>query len=165
MKKAFKILIKIFLSIMIIHLFLNNFIVYNKTDSLKKGIYFVLPTNKENIKVGDIVLFDMPENLDKFVHERKYIDDSCHTFLKKVGALTGAKIENKNNILFINDEAVGKIFLKDVLEKDLPQITNLIVSENCFFPIGTHIKSFDGRYYGEINKDLIRKKAFFLFPF
>ena len=164
MRKFFKILIKIFFFMIIIHLFLNNFIIYNKTDSLKKGIYFVIPVNKESIKEGDIVLFDMPKDLDELVHKRKYIDNTCHTFLKKVGAISGSKIENKNNILYINNKKIAKIFLKDMQNNDLPQIKSFIISEKGFFPIGTHEKSFDGRYYGEVNKNLIRKKAFYLFP-
>lgn len=162
--KFMKILTVSFIIIFIIHLFINNFIIFNKTDSLKKGIYFAISCDKNNIQKGDIVFFKMPENLDKLVHQRNYISKECHYFLKKVGGLEGDLIENKGNKFYINSQIVGEIFEEDSLGNKLPQIENFIISKGNFIPIGTHKKSFDGRYFGELPLNLIEKKAFLIFP-
>lgn len=163
--KILKIFIKIFLSILLCHIIVNNFFVVNLTPSIKTGIYFVLPVNKEELKIGDIVLFSMPDEIDKFVHEREYITNNCHTFLKEIGALEKDRIKIENEKLYINDKFIGKIEKKDTLGRELPQITSFTVPKDYFFPIGTHRKSFDGRYYGKIDIKLIEKKAFLIVDF
>lgn len=161
--KFIKTLIISFTTILIIHLFINNFIIFNETESLEKGIYFAIPCNKNNIQIGDIVFFKMPENLDKLVHHRNYINKECHYFLKKVGGLEGNIVANKENKFYINSQIIGEIFKEDSLGNKLPQIKDFIISKGNFVPIGTHRKSFDGRYFGEIPLNLIEKKAFLLF--
>lgn len=163
--KILKIFIKIFLSILLCHIIINNFFVVNLTPSIKTGIYFVLPVNKDELKIGDIVLFSMPDEIDKFVHEREYITNNCHTFLKEIGALEKDRIKIENEKLYINDKFIGKIEKKDTLGRELPQITSFTVPKDYFFPIGTHQKSFDGRYYGKIDIKLIEKKAFLIVDF
>ena len=163
--KILKIFIKIFLSILLCHVIINNFFVVNLTPSIKMGIYFVLPVNKDDLKIGDIVLFSMPKEIDKFVHEREYVTDNCHTFLKEIGALENDRIKIENKKLYINDKFIGKIEQEDTLGRELPQIENFIVPKDYFFPIGTHPKSFDGRYYGKVDIKLIEKQAFLIVDF
>lgn len=162
--KGLKILFFTFFAIFLINLFLNNFIVFNKTESLQKGIYFIIPYNKKNLKREDIVYFKMPRKLEKLIHERKYTEKSCHYLLKKIGGLPGDNIEKKENILYINSQKIGKIYLEDSLGRPLPQIKDFVVNEGKFIPIGINQNSFDGRYYGEIPIELIKKKAFLLIP-
>lgn len=162
--KFIKILIISFITILMIHLFINNFIIFNKTESLKKGIYFAISCDEKDIHIGDIVFFQMPENLDKLVHQRNYINEECHYFLKKVGGLEGDIVENKKNKFYINSQNIGEIFKEDSLGNQLPQIKSFTISKGNFLPIGTHKNSFDGRYFGEIPLKLIKKKAFLLLP-
>lgn len=163
LKKFINIILIIFIIIGCSKFIFEKYFTINLSTSISAGIYLKLPLDE--IKRGDIVIFDMPEDIDKFVHERKYIVEKCHSFIKIVGGLEGDKIENKDNFLYINDKKIGKISLTDTIGRKLPQIEDFKVSKNKFFPIGTHINSFDGRYYGEVNKELIRNKAKLILKF
>lgn len=162
-KKFINVILIIFMIILCGKIFFEKYFTINLSSSIPAGIYLKLPLNE--IKKGDVVIFDMPEDIDKLVHERGYIIEKCHSFIKIVGGLEGDEIENKDNFLYINNKKVGKISLTDTSGRRLPQIEKFKVSKNKFFPIGTHIDSFDGRYYGEINKELIKNKAKLILKF
>lgn len=162
-KKFINILFIIFVIIGCSKILFEKYFTINLSTSIPAGIYLKLPL--DDIKKGDIVIFDMPEDIDKFVHEREYIVKKCHSFIKIVGGIEGDRIEKKDNFLYINNEKIGKISLTDTIGRRLPQIENFKVSKNKFFPIGSHINSFDGRYYGEVEKNLIRNKAKLILEF
>ena len=165
-KSFFKVLILIFIVISSLQYILPKYIIVNKTPSIREGVYLLLPYDEKiPLEIGDIVVFDIPKDVKKFIKERQYISDNTHTFIKKVGATEGMKIEVKNKKLFINGIKSGNISLTDSLKRPLPQIENFVVSKGCFFPVGTHIQSFDGRYYGEIEKKSIKNKAKLLIGF
>lgn len=162
-QKFLKVSIKIFIGLIIFYNILEDFIAINLTPSIPAGVYFTYPAR--NIKIGDIVIFEIPEDIKEIIYEREYIFRNCHEFIKQVGALEGAKIENREGKLYIDGKEIGKIFPSDKAGRKFPQIENFEVSKNHFFPIGNHENSFDGRYYGEINKNKIRKKAKLLYKF
>lgn len=166
-EKTIRILTCTSIIIMILHIILPKYIVLNKTPSIREGIYLILPYNneKDSLNIGDIVIFDMPKDIEKFVKEREYITNDTNTFIKTVGATEGMSIEVREEKLFIDGEIKGEVALTDTLNRELPQINNFIVSKGHFFPLGTHFHSFDGRYYGEIDKRTIRNKAKLLIGF
>ena len=166
-EKTVRILTCTSIIIIILHLILPKYIVFNKTPSIQIGIYLLLPydNEKDNLNVGDIVIFDMPKDIEKFVKEREYTSNDTNTFIKTVGAIEGMSIEVREEKLFIDGEIKGEVALTDTLNRELPQINNFIVSKGHFFPLGTHFHSFDGRYYGEIDKRTIRNKAKLLIGF
>ncbi len=178
------------------------------------GIYLLLPydNEKDSLNVGDIVIFDMPKDIEKFVKEREYTSNDTNTFIKTVGAIEGMSIEVREEKLFIDGKIKGEVAPTDTLEREytsndtntfiktvgaiegmsievreeklfidgkikgevaptdtfnriLPQIENFVVSKGYFFPLGTHFHSFDGRYYGQIDKKTIRNKAKLLIGF
>lgn len=166
-EKTVRILTCTSIIIIILHLILPKYIVFNKTPSIPIGIYLLLPydNEKDSLNVGDIVIFDMPKDIEKFVKEREYTSNDTNTFIKTVGAIEGMSIEVREEKLFIDGEIKGEVALTDTLNRELPQINNFIVSKGHFFPLGTHFHSFDGRYYGEIDKRTIRNKAKLLIGF
>ena len=166
-EKTIRILTCTSIIIIILHLILPKYIVFNKTPSIPIGIYLLLPydNEKDSLNVGDIVIFDMPKDIEKFVKEREYTSNDTNTFIKTVGAIEGMSIEVREEKLFIDGEIKGEVALTDTLNRELPQINNFIVSKGHFFPLGTHFHSFDGRYYGEIDKRTIRNKAKLLIGF
>lgn len=165
-RKVAKILISVIIIISALNYILPKYIIVNKTPSIREGVYLLLPYDEKNpLEIGDIVIFDIPEDIEKFIKERQYISDDTHTFIKKVGATEGMKIEIKDNRLFINGINEGEVSSTDSLKRNLPQIDSFIVSKGHFFPIGTHLQSFDGRYYGEIDMKTIKNKAKLLIGF
>ena len=162
-KKFFRILLITVIIMSSFKVIFEKYFTINLSDSIPAGLYMRLPL--DDIKKGDIVIFDMPENIDKYVHEREYIVTNCHSFIKIVGGLEGDKVENRENILYINDKEIGKISFTDTIGRDLPQIDDFKISKNHFFPLGTHKNSFDGRYYGEIDKKFIKNKAKLILKF
>ena len=149
-EKTVRILTCTSIIIIILHLILPKYIVFNKTPSIPIGIYLLLPydNEKDSLNVGDIVIFDMPKDIEKFVKEREYTSNDTNTFIKTVGAIEGMSIEVREEKLFIDGEIKGEVALTDTLNRELPQINNFIVSKGHFFPLGTHFHSFDVRYYG-----------------
>ena len=162
-KKFLKIISIVALVIICGKLCLEKYLTINISSSISPGIYLRLPLDKLNR--GDIVIYDMPKDIDKFVHEREYIINKCHSFIKVVGGLEGDLIENKKNILYINNNKVGEISLTDTIGRELPQIKDFVVSKDYFFPIGNHKNSFDGRYYGQVHQKYIKNKAKLILKF
>lgn len=166
-EKTVRILTCTSIIIIILHIILPKYIVFNKTPSIPIGIYLLLPydNEKDSLNVGDIVIFDMPKDIEQLVKEREYITRDTNTFIKTVGAIEGMSIEVRDERLFIDGINRGEVAPTDTLNRELPQIKNFIVSKDHFFPLGTHFHSFDGRYYGEIDKKTIRNKAKLLIEF
>lgn len=166
-EKTVRILTCTSIIIIILHLILPKYIVFNKTPSIPIGIYLLLPydNEKDSLNVGDIVIFDMPKDIEKFVKEREYTSNDTNTFIKTVGAIEGMSIEVREEKLFIDGKIKGEVAPTDTFNRILPQIENFVVSKGYFFPLGTHLHSFDGRYYGQIDKKTIRNKAKLLIGF
>lgn len=166
-EKTIRILTCTSIIIIILHLILPKYIVFNKTPSIPIGIYLLLPydSDKDILNVGDVVIFDMPKEIEKLVKEREYTTKDTNTFIKTVGAIEGMSIEVRDERLFIDGINRGEVASTDTFNRELPQIENFIVSKGHFFPLGTHFHSFDGRYYGEIDKKSIRNKAKLLIGF
>lgn len=133
----------------------KNFILFNVTPSLPRGVYLLLPA--KNIKRGDTVVFDVPEELRKY----EYIPKYTKLLLKNVGALANDKVSIKDDMLYINDSSYGKIYVKDGQGTILPKLNEneLQPKNNEFLPLAPHQNSFDGRYYGTIKLDKVKNKA------
>lgn len=159
-----KLLIKIFsilFIIIIILKFLSNFFIINITKSLPIGIYKKI--NKENIEVGDYVLFKIKDKeILNIMLNNHYIFNSNENILKKVVGIENDIFTTKKDdlffkILFKNGKRINIIKEKDSLGRQLPQIKEKIIVKNGeIFVMGTHTNSFDSRYFGTIYiKDIL----------
>ena len=159
--KINKVRLSIVLAILLVLYLGSKFFIINVTPSLARGIYLLLPA--KDIKRGDIVVFNIPEKLKNC----EYIPNYTKLLLKQVGALEDDVVLKKDNILYINNKKYGKIYKKDNLGIDLPQIQDKELQPNKdeFLPLATHINSFDGRYYGVIPINQIKNKAKIIFNF
>ena len=141
----------------------DNYII-NPSKSLPRGIYKLYPP--QNIKKGDIVVFKISDDLQKYMKQRGYILSSVNTLMKKVAAFSDDKIEIKNNEIYINNTSWGKIYEYDSKKRSLNKLTNnMILKKDEFLPLSYEDKSFDGRYFGPIKTSDILSKSEIIFKF
>ena len=131
----------------------------NISDSLPKGVYWL--TKAKGIKKGDIVLFNVPENAEKYIHGRKYLKKDVKKLLKKVAATEKDNIMRIDDKLYINREFHSYIKNKDSKGRELPYLSSdsLQPMTGELLVLGTHPSSFDSRYFGVIKKSEIENKA------
>ncbi len=88
--------------------------------------------------------------------------------IKRVIGLPGEKIEYKDNILYVNDEAIKEDFSHDITHNfKLSDINETIIPDDYYFVVGDNRgDSKDSRIIGLINKKQIKgKTSFIVFPF
>lgn len=136
---------------------------YNLTASIPTGIYKIYKV--EELKRGDVVVFKIPKNEEKFMRERGYITPKIKALIKKIGAVSGDTVNITDNLLYINNEFVKEIPKKDSLDRPMKiaNIKNYKLKEDEFFIIGDSIKSYDSSYLGIIKKNEITHKAKLIF--
>ena len=136
--------------------FAPKFVYLNTTRSLPLGLYLAIPGR--NLRVGDIVVYEPPENVQQLVRERSYGGAGAGrlTFLKHVGALPGDVYEVEDGAVRVNGETKGSIKEVDNEGNPMPVMTGLhVVREGEFLPLGEVPNSLDGRYTGTVPVDNI----------
>ena len=136
--------------------------VINATPSLPLGIYKLKKPN--DLKTGDIVLFDISADIKEIMAERGYIPNRRTKLLKTIGAFENNKVEIISNILYVDGENYGEIFDSDPLGRKLPQI-KIKVEKGYFLALTKQNLSFDSRYFGQIDLNRIKKKAELVYEF
>lgn len=136
----------------------ENYII-NPSKSLPRGLYRLYPPT--NIKKGDIVVFEISEDLQNYMKQRGYILNNVTTLMKKVAAFSDDTVEIKNQEIFINNISWGKIYEFDSKDRPLRKLEseNLILKEDEFLALSTIDKSFDSRYFGTIKMSKIVAKS------
>lgn len=133
--------------------------IYTLSQSYKIGFsstpslpYYVFLIDKKDLdfKKNDLIVF-------KYPGEDIYNYKKDEQFVKIVSCISGESlITNENYEYFCNGEFIGKALLKDGTGKRLePFLFNGIIPKDRYFVSGTHIKSWDSRYWGFVHKDKI----------
>jgi len=135
---------------------------YQISASMPRGFYLIKPAEK--IKRGDIIVFYPPKKIATFLLQHKWIAPD-KLLMKHVAAITGDYVCKHNATIFINHKKVAHITHYYAPGKPLPSkpfCTTL--KKNQYLALSTKIKrSFDGRYFGPIDKKTIVGKAVKLF--
>jgi len=108
-------------------------------------------------KRGDVIVFEPPAAAHAADNEKHYI--------KRLIGLPGETVEFKDNQLYINGEVMAEEYLSDeVITDDFGPIT---IPENCYFFCGDNrTASYDGRYWGVVERDaLVGKGQMVYWPF
>jgi conjugative transfer signal peptidase TraF len=117
----------------------------NRSDSLPKGFY--KSVDKKSIEVGDIVAFEVPENVLNLIQSRQL--NSYKRFFKRVAAMPGDYVCYSTDSVIIFDTYYP-------IKKDTLTSLGLSLANNCgpvpagyFFAMSDDIANgFDSRYYG-----------------
>ena len=115
--------------------------IINPSQSLPRGIYKLYPPT--DIKKGDIVVFEISEDLQNYMKQRGYILSNVTTLMKKVAAFSDDTVEIKNQEIFINNISWGKIYEFDSKYRPLRKLEseNLIVKKMSFLLCQLSIKA------------------------
>lgn len=142
-------------SVLIASAFLFNCHI-NITPSYPIGLYQEIPT-KEIIK-GDLVLFCPPKKeiftygLSKGFYPSGKCESGSIPFIKKVAALEG-DIVLIDKFVYVNGEKQNN---SDVKSNFPYHSKGGKITKNCVLLLSDYNKrSFDGRYFGELNKNVI----------
>ncbi|MBB1534919.1 signal peptidase I [Leptotrichia sp.] len=134
----------LFVGMVVSYLIFTKLFWFNISPSIPLGIYKEIKIG--NISKGDIVVFKMDENFEKYSSTKNILA------AKKIVAIYGDKLEIRNNHLFVNGEDYGE-YTKGIQKAELK------ISKNGYWVLSKEKYSLDSRYFGEIKKENILKKV------
>ena len=129
----------------------------NLSPSMPLGVYRL--TSPVTLSVGDLVVFDPPENTHPYIYGRHWLPDGW-PLIKYVGALAGETFSVEGASFYINSNYIGTVYDRDDEGRTLPQFTGThTVEPGTFLPVSLYTRSFDGRYFGTVPVNSIKGKA------
>lgn len=131
----------------------------NDSPSEPRGIYKKVELTE--IKPGDFVIVEVPDNARPYVYGRHWAKEGT-PLLKEVGAVEGDRYAIIEQGFYINGNNVGFVSTQDFNGLPLPTVGqgDHAVSNGHFLAISTYNKnSFDSRYMGEIPVKNIKAKV------
>ena len=158
------IILMAFLGIGALHLAHSKCLYVNHSASLARGLYLAVPSF-HTYSVGDVVVYQPPQEIAVLAKERGYISQPDMPFLKKVGAIAADHYEIKPDLSFwVSSHYVGQIIAKDEEGRSMPyKIGQFFVPYGYLLPVSPHPRSLDGRYYGSIPLSDVRAKVIPIF--
>lgn len=128
------------------------FVVYNPTDSVPRGWYWVGSIdNAASLHVGSIVLARLPADVASFAGQRGYLPNNV-PILKRIGAVAPQSVCVHEQLVHIDGALVATTRTHDGRRRPLqawPQCRPLAEGE-LFLLSDTNPASFDSRYFGPI---------------
>jgi signal peptidase I len=131
------------------HLLANKFIYGEKLPFMHKKILVF-----RNPERGDIVIFPCPVEPDK-------------NFIKRVVAVEGDVIEERNKDLFVNGKPVSEPYVQHtdmLMSAQRDNFGPFVVPHNKVFVMGDNRdRSYDSRYWGYVDINDIKGEAFLIY--
>jgi Type IV secretory pathway, protease TraF len=140
---------------------LPKIFIFNHTASLPVGWYLILPVSSGNYAVGDYVVFSVPDDIEEIAVSRGWLKKG-EPMLKQIGGVDGDSYRILENQQFwAKDKYVGQVLPRDHESLPMPTLRpgTYRVEATNFLPVGTHVNSFDGRYYGTVPLLNIKSKV------
>lgn len=130
----------------------------NHTNSIPKGIYRL--QSLVRWQYGTLVAFPAPKRLALSLSNRRWFPRN-KPLVKPIGALPGDRVCIHGSIIKVNSSKLGPVFTNDFTGNSLPQRRGCFrVKSGHFLPLSTHsLRSFDGRYFGQISMRSARGQA------
>ncbi len=123
-------------------------LVWNASASAPIGLYKI---EKRAPAIGDFVLVDPDENLEKLIAERGYLPPEI-PLLKRVAAVAGDEICRENERVFVSKIHVADALFVDSLGRRMPVWNGCFsLREDEILLLNAPEQSLDGRYFGSTN--------------
>lgn len=127
-------------------------LIYNASASAPIGFYWI---DQQPISRGDYVYVRVPERVRNFVIERGYLPPDV-PLLKRVVGLNGDRICRQSDEISVNGTAAATAKRRDGQGREMPDWHGChILTEQTIFLLQDHPQSFDGRYFGPVDRRLI----------
>jgi len=131
-------------------------LIYNASASASIGFYWL---DHRPIERGDYVFVRVPERVRNLVEERGYLPADV-PLIKRVAGIDGDVICRCGLTVSINAIAVAMVEKADGLGRPLPDWQGCrVLSEGQVFLLQDHPRSFDGRYFGPVDRRLVIGRA------
>jgi len=131
-------------------------LIYNASASAPIGLYWL---DHQPIERGDYVLVRVPERVRRLVEQRGYLPADV-PLVKRVAGVDGDEICRDGRVISINGNTVTVAERADGLGRPLPDWQGChILTEQTVFLLQDHPQSFDGRYFGPVDRRLIVGRA------
>lgn len=137
-------------------------LIWNTTPSLPKGLYRI----HAGYEVGDIVAFDIPQNILPLVQERGWIPD-YDRLLKRIVGVAGDRVCFREQSVFLNDEYFGQRNPVDSQGRAMPQLSgcHTVQPGQVWVMLQDQPLSLDSRYFGAVDTTTIYGKAVPIFTY
>lgn len=124
-------------------------LVYNYTDSLPHGFYWI--SQKKQYGYGDLVVFPVPEHVRQLVTARGWLSQDG-VLIKPVAGLAGDSCCNRQGRFLVNDQDFGTVEVCDRSGRPLPSEDCCGVIADGYLVAGVQGSghSFDSRYFGPV---------------
>jgi conjugative transfer signal peptidase TraF len=124
-------------------------LVYNPSDSMPRGWYRV--ASPDVLRVGDVVLVDLPSDAAALAARRDYLPDGI-PLLKRIGALPPQRVCVDKRVVRIDGVTVAGVQTADSRGWRLSAWSRCrrLREGELFLLSTTHPASFDSRYFGPV---------------
>lgn len=131
-------------------------LIYNASASAPIGLYWL---DTQPVKRDDYVLVRVPERVRNLVEERGYLPPDV-PLLKRVVGMKGDRICRRGEEIFVNELVVVTAKRRDGQGREMPMWHGChILTKQTVFLLQEHPQSFDGRYFGPVDRRLIIGRA------
>lgn len=131
-------------------------LIYNASTSAPIGLYWL---DNRPIERGDYVLVRVPERVRNLVEERQYSPPDV-PLLKRVVGMNGDRICRQSDEITVNGSVVASAKMRDGQGREMPDWHGCHILTDCsVFLLQDHPQSFDGRYFGPVDRRLIIGRA------
>lgn len=133
-------------------------LIYNATASEPRGWYGLV--RAVNIRVGDVVLADLPADAGRLASQRGYLPVGI-PILKRVGAAMGQRVCTQGRYLSIDGHVAARALAADASGRPLTAWPGCrrLQSDELLLLNPTVPASFDSRYFGPVSNDAVRGRA------
>lgn len=131
-------------------------LVFNGSASAPIGFYTV---SSQAAGRGDLVLVSLPERVRFLVDQRHYLPANV-PLLKRIIAANGDRICRIGDQILVNGSAVATAMKRDSSGRPMPVWDGCrVLNPSEVLLLQDHPRSFDGRYFGAVDRRLIVGKA------
>lgn len=134
---------------------LSGHFLVNFTPSIPRGFYWISLGVRP--QPGDLVAFPIPERVRELVYERRYVPRSIRLLAKPVVAVGGDHVCIRDHRLVVNGQVAGNALSVDREGKSMPRYSGCgVLQPDELFVATDHDTSFDSRYFGPIDRSVVR---------